>query len=126
MALSIEQIFDAVAPIYKNETDKEVYFSMAAGRTSSCAYGTNYNMAVALRAAHLMELAKGTDFSGSGAAGPVTGKKEGQLSISYGAGSSETDGSDLSMTKYGKQLQGLSRGNIAAVGVTGGGITGCS
>ena len=125
MALSVEQIFNAIAPGYAADADKATYIELAEMRTSTCAFGTNYNQAVALLAAHLIELAKGDDHAGSGGAGPVTGKKEGQLSISYGSGSSENDDSDLSMTKYGRQLQGLRRGNIAAVGVTGGADTGC-
>jgi hypothetical protein len=73
----------------------------------------------------MIELAKGTDHSGSGGAGPVTSKKEGQLSISYGSTGKNDDDSDLGLTKYGRQLQGLINGNIAAVGVTGGCDKGC-
>jgi len=125
MAATAEQIFDALAPLYASDPAKDIYLELAASRTSTCAFGTNYAQAVALRAAHMIELAKGTDYAGSGGAGPVTGKKEGQLSINYGAGNSEGNDSDLVMTKYGRQLQGLINGNIAAVAVTGGYDKGC-
>ena len=88
MALSAEQIFNAIAPGYAADPDKATHLELAECRTSTCAFGKNYNYAVALRAAHTIEMAKGTDHSGSGGAGPVTSKKEGQLSISYGGGSS--------------------------------------
>lgn len=120
------EIFDRIAPGYAADPDKDFYLELADGRTSACAYGGNRNLAVALRAAHMIELAKGSDYAGSGGGGPVTSKKEGKLAISYGGGSSESDSnSDLPLTKYGRQLAGLARGNIAALGVCGGSGFGC-
>ena len=125
MSLTAEQIFDAIAPEYKNHSDKATYLELAESRISSCAFGVNRPHAVALRAAHDMTLNLGSDQSGSGG-GPITGKKEGNLSIQYAGPSSGADnGDDLILTKYGRQLKGLMRGNIAAVGVTGGADNGC-
>jgi hypothetical protein len=120
MALTVEQIFDAVAPAYAAAADKATFLELSAQRTSAHAFGGNYNYAVALLAAHLIEIAQGAAFAGSGGSGPVKSKKEGDLSISYGGADAAADSSDLSLTKYGRQLQSLRRGNIAAVGVTGG------
>lgn len=119
------EIFDKIAPGYAADPDKDFYLELADGRTSACAYGGNRNLAVALRAAHMIELAKGSNHAGSGGSGPVTSKKEGKLSISYGSGSSSGSDSDLRLTKYGEQLAGLARGNIEALGVCGGSGFGC-
>jgi len=124
MSLTAEQIFDAIAPEYKTDPDKDTYLLLAEGRVSSCAFGTNRAYAVALRAAHTITLNKATDQSGSGG-GPITGKKEGNLSIQYAGPSSGSSDDDLILTKYGRQLKGLMGGNIAAVGVTGGADNGC-
>lgn len=127
MSLTAEQIFDAIAPDYKDDTDKAVYLEMAENRTSTCAYGAKRAEAVAYHAAHLIEMSKGSDYSGSGGGGPITSKREGKLGVGFGsAGMANSQGdADLSRTKYGSMLLSLAKGNIIKAGVTGGCTSGC-
>lgn len=118
MALTPSQYLDLVAPEFSSNANKSTYLEMAQGRTSSCFYGSNYSQAVALMAAHMMALALSRPAGGD--AGQVTSKREGDLSISFGAVSGVS--ADLAQTKYGVQLAGLRRASGPALGVTGGGL----
>lgn len=117
---SCTSIFDAIAPHFAADANKETFLTIATGLTSSCFFGDNYCLAVSLRAAHMLTLSKRGK---SGAPGAASGKKEGGLSINY----SQTGGSkgDLSQTSYGIQLQGLIEGQVPAISVTGADF-GCS
>jgi hypothetical protein len=114
--MSCSTTFDAIAPQYASDSAKETYLSIAEGRTSSCFFGDNYCLAVALRAAHMMVLRDRR----SGSPGAASSKREGGLAISY----SQAQGGDpdLGQTHYGRQLEGLIKGQIPAVGLTGGGV----
>lgn len=120
MSATAEQLFDALAPAYSADPLKSVYIEIATSRTNACAFGTQANLAIALRAAHMLVLSKRS----TGEAGQVASKSEGDLSLSYFSAGDPT-GDDLSLTHYGKQLMGLLKGNIPAVGVTGGLDDGC-
>lgn len=123
MALTVIQIFDAIAPGFAANPAKPTYIELAEDRTSACAFGTRRNHAVALRAAHAMTIDLGGDQSGSG--GQITGKKEGNLSLTFAAPSANDSDDDLSMTKYGKQLKGLIKGNITVASIANGVNLGC-
>lgn len=123
MSLTAEQIFDAIAPSYASNASKAVYLEMSEDRTSACAFGSNRPQAVALRAAHMITLDLGGDQSGSG--GQITGKKEGNLSLTFAGPSASQSDDDLSMTKYGKQLKGLIKGNITLASIANGVNYGC-
>ena len=120
MAMTASQIIDLIAPGYASDPDKASFITLAKMQTSLCFYGDNYQFAVALRAAHMLVLRD----RASGDAGPIASKREGDLAVSYGVGS--TDGGDLSLTHYGQQLQGLRKGSGAFIGVTGGLDNGCN
>jgi len=60
-------------------------------------------MAQALYAAHMLALVPGTGSSGSGAVGPITREKEGDLERSYGA-MKDAD-TYLGQTTYGQQYK---------------------
>lgn len=113
-------ILDVIAPQYKTDPDKDDFISFARGRVSTCVYKLNTEMAVALRAAHMMVI---RDRGSSGDGGEIASKREGDLSIAYHKGESD---SDLHLTSFGKQLIGLTKGNVAFVGVTGGNDNGCN
>jgi hypothetical protein len=114
--MSASTVLDAIAPQFASDAGKTTFLSLAAGRTSSCFFGVNYDLAVALRAAHMMTLRDRR----SGSPGAASSKREGGLAISY----SQAQGgdADLGQTHYGRQLEGLINGNIPAVGLTGGGV----
>jgi hypothetical protein len=114
--MSASTVFDAIAPQYSADSGKATFLSLAVNRTSSCFFGDNYDLAVALRAAHMMTLRDRR----SGSPGAASSKREGGLAISY----SQAQGgdADLGQTHYGRQLEGLMNSQIPGFGLTGGGV----
>ena len=124
MALTASQRFDIICPEFKDHADKSAYLEMAAEMTSAAsACGWNdakRTQAVALRAAHLMTLNLSPERAG-GSGGPITQKREGELSLSFGWSSSASRSiGDLEQTSYGLQLQALISGSFLFIGTTGG------
>ncbi len=122
MALTAEQRFDVLCPEYKTHADKQVYLEMAEERTapaSACGWNeVKRAQAVALRAAHMMTLSLDPTRSG-GAGGPVTQKREGDLSLSFGSSSSSNRAQDdLEQTSFGLQLKALVKASFSLIGVT--------
>jgi len=117
--LSVLQILSATALQLVSDPELSVHVQLAAQRTSSTCFGENYTLAVALRAAHTLTLKNEAVAGNSGAVGPVTSMKEGDLSISFGGASSISVKGDLGTTKYGIQLQDLIDGQISSMSVTG-------
>ncbi len=74
-------ILDIIAPQFASDDDKTSFIGYARGRTSLSYYGTNLEMAVALRAAHMMTLRDIAVAGGGG--GEVASKREGDLAIFY-------------------------------------------
>ena len=76
--------------------------------------------AVALRAMHMMTLARTRPL---GEAGAVQSKKEGELSLGFASVSSSSKGlsvdPDLSQTQYGRQLIGLIKGTFVPFNLAG-------
>ena len=116
--LSIEQYIQAVAPALLQDPSLDVFIEMAKERTDSAFYGVKYNHAVALMAAHIaFLLGAGTLGAGSGNAeggstGSITSKREGDLSVSYGAGAVSASAgnlgdAELSQTRWGLMLISL-------------------
>lgn len=124
MSQSVQTILEAIAPAVAASAGVDVYISLATSRTSTCYYGEQTNYAIALRSAHIGSLAlRG---GGSGDAGSIASKKEGDLAISYSSTSKGLDSdSDLAQTSYGLQLIDLRDSLNASIGVTGGHDTGC-
>ena len=131
--LSIEQYIQAVAPALLQDPSLDVFIEMAKERTDRAFYGVKYNHAVALMAAHIaFLLGSGTLGAGSGNAeggstGSITSKREGDLSVSYGAGAGAVSASagnlgdaELSQTRWGLMLISLRKGCKPFFGVCGG------
>ena len=110
--MSAETILDTIAARFASDPNKGTYLSLARARTGAN-YGSSYDLAVALRAAHMMTLSARNE----GEAGPVTQKREGALAVSFAEGDETND--DLAQTHFGRQLAGLRRGKVLAMGVTG-------
>lgn len=117
MALTIEQILDAIAPKFASDANKQDHISLARLRTSTTCFGNKYNYAVALRAAHTLTLTSNTNI-GTGSSGSISSIREGDVSISYGSRGTST-GSDLDNTSFGQELQQLIKSNIVGVSITG-------
>ena len=122
MALTVEQIMDAIAPAFSGDASRPVFIELATARVAPGFYKAKTNYAIALMASHLMALDSATAAaSGRGdEAGAITSKSEGDLSVSFGSTSANTsDAADLGQTKYGVQLIGLRKGCGPFIGVTG-------
>ena len=125
--LTIDQYLAAIAPALATDANKAVYIEMATERTNKCFYGEKYNQAVALLAAHiafLLNAQAGAMGAGSGSAdagsvGTITSKREGDLSVSYGAGAVSV--SELAQTRFGLMLLALRKGCRPFMGVINGG-----
>ena len=115
MALSPTQYLAAICPQLAADANLSVYLEMATNQVSGCFFGTNYNMAVALRAAHIYTLAQRP----LGDSGQISSKREGDLSVSYSTTSGESGGDDLNQTHYGKQYMQLAKQSGAAMSVLG-------
>lgn len=122
MALTVEQIMDAIAPAFSGDASRPVFIELATARVAPGFYRAKTNHAIALMAAHMMALDSTTAAEGGRGdeAGAITSKSEGDLSVSFGAASSSVaDAADLGQTKYGVQLIGLRKGCGPFLGVTG-------
>lgn len=109
------QTLDLIAPHFSGSASKAGFIALAEQQTSQSAFGDNYCLAVAYRAAHMMTLA---NRGASGTAGNAQSKNEGGMSLSYGTVNGVMG--DLSQTHYGIQLQQLIMSNIPGASVTGG------
>lgn len=118
MALTAEQIFNAIAPQFVSDPNKSTHLEIATLRTSQNCFGDKYNLAIALRAAHTLTLTDTANNLG-GSSGGVTSKREGDLALSFGGQSSTGIKGDLGQSTYGVQLQNLIDGNILAINLTG-------
>ena len=94
----------------------ESWISGASFRVGRCYFGKAYVYALSLMVSHRAVLA---DLASQGASGPVTSKREGDLSVSYGSGNG-TDGGDLSLTVFGQEYLSLLEQYSPRPGVTGG------
>lgn len=108
--MTIIEILRAIAPEFANKTDIElqVFINLAELRVSHTVFGVvgsdKRNFAVALMAAHIMSL---TTRDGNG--GAITSLREGDLAVSFNAGS---DINSLMSTSYGMQYKQLMDENI--------------
>ena len=101
MAQTIEVIIGLRSSVVALKADLADMIIYAKSKIQECAYGDQYNDAIALLVLHLYEV---NDRGGSG--GAVTSEKEGQLSRSFGTAASASSWGD---TSWGKELQTLSR-----------------
>jgi hypothetical protein len=123
--MSATSIFDRIASHLKDDPEKSEYISEAQGQTSSDYYGTNYDRAVALRAAHNMTIDKPAESGVNSSGGQIVGKREGDLSLTFSqSGIEPGSNEDLSRTSYGVTLLGLRKGTCPSVSVTGGNLSG--
>lgn len=96
------EIFRAVAPEFASVSDSDVntLLTLAAARLNPTVWGDLYTQATAYLAAHVRALAERT----GGAAGPVTSRRAGEVSESYGFSGGS---SYYAATSYGQQFDEL-------------------
>lgn len=113
------EILSAIAPQFDDATGRQTFLDLSESRTSSTFFGANRPEAVAYRAAHMADLAASAAVS-SGASGPISSKKEGDLAVSFGSSTgSKGDSAYLAQTAYGRMLLDLMRSSGPSAGVTG-------
>ena len=112
------EILSAIAPQFDDVTGRQTSIDLAESRTSSTFFGQNRPEAVALRAAHSLDLATNAAAL-SGGAGPMSSKKEGDLAVSFSSASGNSASAGLSETSYGRQLLDLMRSSGPATAITG-------
>ena len=128
MALSAAQIVQTY-PGIKDDVDIATYIELARLQTSSNYYGTKYELAVALRAAHNITLSKPEVYGiSSMKPGARAGRKQGEMSESFYDNAPQLAGGGTSAgikllvtTAYGQQLlqlMAMSNTSMSAVGVS--------
>jgi hypothetical protein len=114
LSYSVLEIIQVKCPGLYSDAGRGIYIELAGDRISSCYFGRNKNLAIALQACHDYTM----DQRG-GDAGTVSAKREGDLSVSYSV-SGSAGGDDLSQTSYGMALKRLiKQSNGGAISVTG-------
>lgn len=82
------------------DADVEAWIEIEGPNVSQAAFDDCWATAVAYRTAHMMKTTgEGADSLGTGGAGPVTSRKAGPRSISFGSVSSSNDESDAAFWK---------------------------
>lgn len=104
--MSASAILSAIAPQFDSNVNRDTFLSMATDNVNACLFGVKADQAIAYLAAHYLALSS-DPARGSGEAGQIVSKKEGDLSINFGAVSGIGD-STLSLTHFGMTFQQLS------------------
>jgi hypothetical protein len=110
-AASIKTYLLTRAPTYSTETRLDDLITYAMTEVSATAFGDQYDKAVALLVLH--QLAK--EESDAAAAGPVVGKREGDLAMTYARPYAGTQIDDLDGTKWGQEFKRLREANVFPV-----------
>ena len=119
--MSASAILTVIAPQYDSVTNRATFLSLAAQNVNACLFGDKADQATAYLAAHYITLSAGGLRSG-GEAGPITSKKEGDLSINFGSASSDVP-TDLTLTHFGQTFIQLSRSVNPNIYVLGSGVS---
>jgi hypothetical protein len=116
--MSVSSLLHIIAPQYDLTDHRNDFITMASSQVNRTWFGANYELAVANLAAHLITIYTNSSYiSGSGV---ITGKSEGDLSISYSAPSMTGGGNDsLNQTGFGREFLRLSDQGGFIMDVTG-------
>lgn len=120
--MSVTELLSAIAPAYAADPRVGTFMPIAMQRTNRNVFGANYEYAVALRIAHMIDRNPSNQ---PGSAGAVTSESEGQLSRSYSIPRElQAKYGDLCSTPYGCQLAELMEGNVIGLMNVSGGVAG--
>lgn len=99
------EIFRTLAPEFAAVPDEQVSAAIGFAAVFLCeeSYGSGYQIALALMAAHIMAQPGGANGGYSSSTQKVTAKKEGDLSLNFGS-VSDSDTSWLGGSTYGQML----------------------
>lgn len=118
MALTPEERKELLSYLDDSVAENPRFDAWIAGaefRVSRCYFGKAYIYALSLMVSHRAALA---DLAAQGASGPVTSRREGDLSVSFGTSGSGTG--DLQLTAFGQEYASLLEQYSPRPGVTGG------
>lgn len=123
--MTAREIIGAICPALAKSEALGTFVKMAEENTSRTRFGKQYSYAVAYRACHLFTITAGSGGNAALGLGQVASMSEGGLSVSFAAGSSQSDANGgLETTKYGKMLLGLIKSRpgmgVNTVGLAGG------
>lgn len=119
MALTPEERTELLSYLTEDVAESDRLEALVKGaelRVSRCYFGKAYVYALSLMVMHKAFL---QGMAAEGVAGPVTSKREGDLSIGYGTGGSSGNG-DLENSVYGQEYLELLEQYSPRPGVTGG------
>ena len=104
MALNVEETLEARKPGIVAQTGARLdpLIELASYVTDEKTYGEAYNLALALRVLHMLEME-----NRGGTGGNIKSEKEGDLARSYG--DSKSDNEDLKATAWGNELIQLTK-----------------
>lgn len=94
----------------------EAWVKGAELRVSRCYFGKAYIYALSLMVMHKAFM---QGMAADGVAGPVTNKREGDLSVSFGSGGADSGSGDLGNSVYGQEYINLLKQYSPTPGVTG-------
>lgn len=118
--MSVTDLISTIAPAIASDSRINTFVSIATNQISRCAFGINYEYAVALLVCHMIARNPSTQ---AGAPGAVTSGSEGGVSQSYSIPPDlQKRYSDWTSTSYGCQLAQLAEGSISAPMAIGGGF----
>jgi hypothetical protein len=121
MSNTVDQNIQIKCPDLYSDANKQLWINNAILSTDADCYGDKYTLAVALRACHDYTMSTLAQGAGSGSAGPVISKREGDLSITFANNSSNYSSGDdyLSQTPYGRELLSIQKGTLPRISSTG-------
>ena len=123
--MSVSSVLSVIASQYDSVAGRSEFIGLAGLRVNRCVFGDKADLATAYVAAHMIALST-PEFRQEGAVGAITSKREGDLSISFAAGSEgKQDDGDFGQTHFGRQFLSLQNSSEVFVGVLGGADSGC-
>lgn len=100
--MSVSEIVTTLAPAFATDSRLSSFITIASGRTSRCAFGDHYELAVALRTCHMMAKNPSTSPGNTGA---ESSRTEGEMSQSFVVSPDLLKRyGDLATTPYGAEL----------------------
>jgi len=103
---TVDDLIATICPSLDINVNKDIYVEIATSSLNELYFGTQYNYAIALKAAHVFTIDNDPART-NGMAGLVTGRQEGRNSMRYWNSVSDGSASDLNMTHYGQRLKAL-------------------
>lgn len=99
--MTVTEIVTTRNPAFASASEFDNYVTLAQEQTEASFFDTDYNLAVALRVMHMMEMD-----SRGGTGGAIKIEKEGELWREYAVAVTDQD---LLSTSYGRELKSLMR-----------------